>query len=338
MAGWAVVAVVAAGCGDASHDEPAPGPEPAAPWRTSSDPVETSGLIWAGGSIVHLSEGTTIDLGDPVKTYVVAGDGIYFFPAESEDEIASVGLEERELLFADADGSVTGTGLILVASSLTASPDGRYLAGLDMTIGDQDRYGTRLATARVFDLETGEEVLRTSEGMGDTGEDDLSVLYENVRLAVTLTDDTAYVEAARDVIAYDLATGEGEVLPEDEDPPTVPEGPEAADSPDGEWTISDSRDLRDSVTSTDGETVTPRPGTDRWILDFWVDDRTVVGVAVSGPGRGPKVDPRDTTTLMTCTVPSGECDVLAASTGQLVVYPRTLAPDAGVYLQSGGAS
>lgn len=297
-------------------------------WRTSTDPLPTDGLAWASGSTVHLADGTTIDTGAPLRTFVVAGDGVFFLPAEDPEDEASTGIDEQEVQYAAPGGEVTATGLTLVTRTLAASPDGRFLGGIDAATGEQDDYGTPVATARVFDLETGEEVVRSAEGMGDPGADDLSVLYENVEIDVAaLTADTAYVEVAGGTLAYDLATGDSS----EADPPE----PDATTSPDGAWRVADRPGLADVLESTDGETVVPRTGGPRWTLSFWADDDTVVGVAVDGPGRGPRVDPDDTTRLMTCDVPAGRCDVRAETTGQLVVLPAKTAPFNGLQLQDG---
>ncbi len=319
-----------AGCGDAPADGQAGAASDSADgaWRTSTDPLPTDGLAWASGSTVHLADGTTIDTGAPLRTFVVAGDGVFFLPAEDSEDEASTGIDEQEVQYAAPGGEVTATGLTLVTRTLAASPDGRYLGGIDASVGEQDEYGTPVATARVFDLETGEEVVRSAEGMGDPGEDDLSVLYENVEIDVAaLTSDTAYVEVADGTLAYDLASGDSTTA----DPPEL----DATTSPDGAWQVIDRPGLADVLESTDGEVVAPRTGSERWTLSFWADDDTVVGVAVDGPGRGPRVDPDDTTRLMTCTVPAGRCDVVADTAGELVVLPAKTAPYSGLQLQAG---
>ncbi|KRE99587.1 hypothetical protein ASG88_13265 [Nocardioides sp. Soil777] len=68
-------------------------------WRTSRAPVGTGGLVWAAGSTVHLADGTSIDVGGPVRAFVVAGDGVFFVPAESADDIGSAQFADAELMF-----------------------------------------------------------------------------------------------------------------------------------------------------------------------------------------------------------------------------------------------
>ncbi len=119
-----------------------------AAWTTSTDPVEAGGLIWASGSVVHLSDGTTIDVGGPLTTYVVAGDGVYFTPADSEDDADHGNMTTGPLHFADRDGEVTDTGVTVYVESIGSSPDGRYLGMIDATSGPRDDFSDYpLATA-----------------------------------------------------------------------------------------------------------------------------------------------------------------------------------------------
>ena len=91
-------------------------------------------------------------------------------------------------------------------------------------------------------------------------------------------------------------------------------------SPDGSWAIDDRGEV-EVLLSADGERVRPRTGTPRWGLGWWIDDETVVGVALSGPGRGASVGPDDTATLITCRVPDGACEDVEGTTGQLLRFP-----------------
>jgi hypothetical protein len=100
------------------------GPDDAA-WAQSTDPVPARGLVWAEGSVVHLSDGTTIDTGSAMTTYVVAGDGVYFTPAASEDDVEHGNMTTGPLHFADRDGEVSDTGLTVYVESIGSSPDGR---------------------------------------------------------------------------------------------------------------------------------------------------------------------------------------------------------------------
>lgn len=318
----ALIGLLTAACGSAGETAAPDEPEP---WRTSQAPVTTAGMIWEADGTIHLSDGETLEAGEPVATYVVAGDGAFFVPEDAKDGAVQ---------FVAAGEDPVETGLAVQADTLSASPDGRYVGGIDMVSGPEDDFGTPQATVRVFDLETGEEVVSSTEGMGDVGEDDLAVLYPELGLALQLTDDTAFVtDATPDGTVYDLATGEARPWPEGEEPPSLFEA-DADRSPGGEWTIRN-RGLRDLLESSAGEQVEPRTGSDRWLLDFWADETTVVGTVIEGPGGGQRVDPRDSTALMSCTVPRGECTVAEESRGKKVQFPRGEAFILGFELQAG---
>jgi hypothetical protein len=313
----AAVALVGAmaGCDDGGTG---PDEDPGPAWRASSAPVDPTGLVWAAGSTVHLADGTAIDTGRPLGPYVVAGDGVYFTSDTGKDgRPIDGGQRPSRLYLAEPDGTVSDTGAD--AFTLGASPDGRYLGFLDLTTGDQDRFGTPQAQAVVVDLQTGEEVVRSSAGMGDPEDDDLAALYPEIMLGIArVTDDTAYVDAVGDTYAYDLATGESELLPQGTEPPgSARDDPQ---SPDGAWRIVAGKAGRDLLVSADGARVTPRAGTPRWDLEWWADERTVVGYAVSGPG-GPDIDEDDSLALMACVVPTGDCEVFAETTGATVRFP-----------------
>ena len=83
-------------------------------------------------------------------------------------------------------------------------------------------------------------------------------------------------------------------------------GPWTRTAPDGAWSIQD-RGLDDRIVSQDGEPVRFRAGTPRRDLRWWLDDSTVVGIAVSGPGAGQDLGPDNSATLVTCQVPDGTC-------------------------------
>ena len=104
------------------------GPDAPHNWVTSTDPVSTQGLAWASGSTVRLGDGSTIDTGAEIVSFVVAGDGVYFVGSDGSDDTAdspSWG-DLGELRYADRDGRVVDTGLTVdAAASLRASPDGR---------------------------------------------------------------------------------------------------------------------------------------------------------------------------------------------------------------------
>lgn len=314
----AAALLLTAGCSDSSGGTTPDGGSgaDADAWATSTDPVEAGGLVWATGSVVHLSDGTTIDVGGPLTTYVVAGDGVYFTPAESDEAATEHGtMTTGPLHFADRDGEVVDTGLTVYVESIGSSPDGRYLGLVDATSGPEDRFsGLPRATAIVVDLTTGERVVETADGMGDPEEDDLAHDYPEVYLGVRFPDaGSAYVEGLGDVI-YSLPDGDGAPTDEGVRSPSDPT------SPDGAWTIRD-RGFDDEVTSRQGEPTLIRTGTPRRDLRWWLDDSTVVGIAIAGAGTGQDLGPDNTSTLVTCQVPAGSCTLLDATTGARVTFP-----------------
>ncbi|MCW2736274.1 hypothetical protein [Nocardioides sp.] len=309
---WGIAAAAAvvlsgalAGCGpDGGTDGPADAPGGAA-GMTSTDPVSTDPLVWEADGVVHLSDGTEVELGGLPSSYVVAGDGVFFVPAASEDDAEVGSVASADVRFADVDGDTSDTGLRVRADTLRASPDGRYVVGIDVESGDEDAYGTPLAEVVVLDLRGGREAARTSQGLGDT-DDDLADLYEDAEIGVAaITDETAYVDGVDTTLAIDLATGEVTDAGEAQVP--VPGAPE---SPDGAWTIRQDGD-RGTVLGEDGKAVPLDVPTPQWTLDWWADAQTVVGVAVDADG---------TSALLSCLVPQGTCEVHEASTGAMVRF------------------
>lgn len=189
----AAFVLLVTGCGDEGDVS---GTDKSAAWRTSTDPVTTSGLAWAAASTVHLSDGTTIDTGSPVSAFVVAGDGVFFFPPQSEEDAGSADFPVQELMFGVPGKSPASTGLTLSSSLLAASPDGRYLAAIDTMSGEKDRFGTPQASVLVFDLETGDETVESTLGMGDPDEDDFADGYSEVELQIlSMTNESVSVGA-----------------------------------------------------------------------------------------------------------------------------------------------
>lgn len=193
MRRWVALAVtatlLATGCDDTDAPE----------WRTSDDPVSTEGLAWVAGSTAHLPDGTTIDLGERIRAFAVAGDGVFFVPTDSLD-----------VRFAATDAPVIDTGLAVAAFEIAASPDGRYLATIDTTSGEKDRFGTPQATVLAFDLETGEQIIDSTLGMGDPATDDFAAGYSESEIGIRgITDTYLYVQGDA-ASRFDLATGDGE--------------------------------------------------------------------------------------------------------------------------------
>ncbi len=304
-----------AGCGDDGSGDPA------AEWPAADDGVELRGLVWAAGSTIHLGDGSTLDAGAPIRSYVVAQGGAYVVPDTGSDE------QPWPELLRVGPGGTERLGVHPERGSLASSPDGRYLAFLDRS-GERDEYDTPLAEAVVVDLETGEELLRSDDGMGDPAVDDLADLYEDATPYVLGVDDGhAWYRTPGDVRSVDLATGDVEVF---EDTWEVGEEPwsgadaeeSAAESPDGRWAIRDGRIGEDwhapRLVADDGRTVTtrltaaglgldpwqPAPEDLEWFLDSWVDDTHAAGSArVSDLGGERWV-------LVTCAVADGTCTVV----------------------------
>ena len=274
-----------------------------AAWRTSTAPVETSGLAWAVDSTVHLPDGSTIDTGEPIRAFVVAGDGVFFVPAdEGEDDV----LFDAPLWFVEPDGEPEDTGLEVTREHFATSPDGRFLVVLDADTDDGS------AVMRIADLSTG-ELHDSEDGMDTSGIDDpVNHLLEMEVDILGIDDEQLTARVIEGDFVYDLATGEGTET--DEVEPTDP-----LVSPDGAWRIDESTPLREVLVSETGEEVVPDTGTRRWGLTSWVDDTTVVGFSIDGPGTGDQVGPDDSLVMMTCTVPDGACTSVEGTQGQRVL-------------------
>lgn len=317
----AAVALVlaAAGCSDGGADArgTSRGADDAS-WTTSTDPLDTRGLVWAADDVVHLADGTTVDVGEAVQTYVVAGDGVYF--TQASDDADHGPMTTGPLRFADRGGGVVDTGLTVYVESLGSSPDGRYLGLVDATSGPRDDVSDYpQATAVVLDLVTGERVVDSTEGMGDPGEDDLAHDYPETYLRVRFPDaDSVFVEGLGGTL-YSLPDGEGAPL----DPIDSPvHDPSSDTNRPGTWTI-DRRGALAVLRSAEGQRVRPRTGTAASYLGWWLDDRTVVGVAQ---------EPGDPATLVTCVVPSGACTPVEGTTGRVLRFPVDRAASVGVDL------
>ncbi|MEV7395659.1 hypothetical protein [Aeromicrobium sp. NPDC092404] len=304
-------------------------------WPGVDEPLGAeAGLSWANWRTgeVHLPDGSTVESGRPIASFVVAGRGAYVVDRAS-----------KELVEVTADGA-RETGAV-VDETPTASPDGRYLAFLDTEAGPANNEDVHVLTSVVVDLETGEEVLRSTRGMGDPDKDDLTVLYDDVAHGVlAVSDATAWIHAAKGyVLAVDLATGEVEresdadlggeqhpwVTPQ-LSPPTA--GGDA--NPDRTWGIYHVNKM-DPKISTDpavrfpydeleragGTRLVPRVDARNWYLKQWVDNTTVAGFANTGLDDPERVKRTMPSSLLTCTVPSGECELVPDSDDAILPEP-----------------
>lgn len=314
-AALAAVVMVLGGCGDPAPAQTSEGSSDIGS-LTTTEPVATGGLVW------EVADATEIDLGGPPSSYVVAGDGVFFMAAETDEAAETGSTASGEIRFAAPDQEPVDTGLRLRADTLRASPDGRFVAGIDVDSGEEDDFGTHLAQVVVLDLQEGREVVRSSAGLGDLG-DDLADLYEEIPVAIAaMTDETAYVDGVDGTFAVDLATGDTEDAQGTELPL-----PGSTDSPEGAWTLRNTDDVRAEIVGDDGEPVALDVDAPQWTLDWWADATTAVGVAITS---------EHSSSLLTCAVPDGTCEVIEASTGAMVRFPTGANDPSVVKLLGGG--
>lgn len=276
-------------------------------WQRSDDPVPTAGLPFAVDSTVHLAEGE-VDTGVTIAAFVVAGDGVYFVEDEDPDDDHRPSRGTHELRFASRDGYVVDTGVDVLVETLRASPNGRYLAAIDMTSGKEDAYGTPQAALVVWDLRAGEEIIRSTAGTGDPTEDDFAALYPELEMNVASMDDDGLRLDAVGTWSFDFRTGEGEPI---DDSTSVPAAPLV--SPGGEWRI-DHPGAHQLLLGPGGVRLPPEAERGRLELHGWVDDVTAYGVLDGQPPAA-----------ITCAVPSGACTEVADTAGRYVVLPNGLA-------------
>ncbi|MDQ1106667.1 hypothetical protein [Nocardioides zeae] len=301
-----VVPFALAGCTeDGPADAPAPVVEPS--WPATDAPLAESGLVWWADGELHLGDGSTVPVGGPDREpgdLVVGGDRVWVrgwvLPADLPDSGAD-DLGPRDALhLVDASGDVDDTDVEV--ASLAASPDGRYVALIDLTSGEADRYGTPQAATVVVDTRTGEEVVRSTDGMGDPATDDFAALYPDVELEVR--------GFADGVFWIDTAEGTRTVDPADGRVAAVDPGDEPEDAP---WQ----------------ETVAPAPnGVDpaRWLPLQRLADGTVVAVVADASGSG------GAGVLATCAAGAEQCTPVPESAGRVVRLPAGSAWDAVVDL------
>lgn len=284
-------------------------------WPRAGDPLPVRGLTWAKGHTVHLPDGTTIDTEQPIGDFVVAGDAVYFTPAESTRE--------------DGDDSyprlhrATTAGVEKLKAPVTefyASPDGRYLVYLDPESGPKDDYGTAVTTLVAVDTRAGKETIRSTKHLGTT-DDEISALYEDNGVSLlAVTSKQAYVsDPYGDIRAVDLATGDEEGV----EPSEVPDHglDDKGWNASHQWQIQETYDVRDTLLGEDGKPVKFRTGTPPhgWVatqrrdIVAWIDDSTLAMIAIERDSLdlpdGKTVSfGNEEAVLMTCTVPAGRCE------------------------------
>ena len=326
LVGAGALAVVIAGAGiaiksseDSEHrPDTHSGKQADTRWMHSTNPVDPTGLNWALNGIVHLADGKTLSVGEPMMSYVVAGDGVYFTPAESHDTtFEHAPFTTGPLRFSDGHGPAVDTGITVYSESIGTSPNGQYLGFLDATSGPHDNYGLAQATAVVIDLTTGTCVLDTTQGMGDPDTDDFDVEYNEGFLRVRFPDNHSVYVQGDASIHYSLP--EGEVLatnPDDEpwrDPATET-------SPDKRWMIARLSNEEvllpiqgDPSLRQYGKPVRPQTGTAQWEFAWWIDAKRVLTIALPDDGAA--------SSLMICRVPDGACQPIPGSQGNRVGFP-----------------
>ena len=181
----------------------------------------------------------------------------------------------------------------------------------------------------MVDLTTGDEVVRSSEGLlpSETAGADWTDLYEDAPVGILgVAGGTAYVQGLDSLVSYDLASGEPTTSDLDWEAIRSSQWWQSLhrtaplESPDGAWQIpAQELGAAPQLESADGERVTTTvapssgapdvtgPPLEEWSLGGWSDATTVVGTTPSRDGSS--VD-WDSPALITCAVPSGECAVV----------------------------
>jgi hypothetical protein len=156
------LAGVLAGCGDDEADPTGPVAEPfSLPVGAPSYDVDAA--TWAVRETIRVGEEEIVAEPAP-DVYVVTGSGIYY-------------IAKGRLYF--TDGGAVEEVADVGSSALAVSPEGDHLALVDQGHGPVDTYGTHVAVPVVFDLETGEQVLRGEPGRS-LEDDDLADLYGEI--------------------------------------------------------------------------------------------------------------------------------------------------------------
>lgn len=302
-----LVPLALAGC-DGGGPADAPAPVVEASWPATDAPLAEAGLVWWADGELHLGDGETVPVGGPDREpgdLVVGGDRVWVRGWEPPADLTSTDRDDDlghpdDLHLVDASGDVED--LDVRVDSLAASPDGRYVALIDLGSGEEDRYGTPQAATVVVDTRTGEEVVRSTDGMGDRATDDFAALYPDVELEVRgFADGVFWVDTAEGTRTVDPADGRVAAVDPEDEPEDAP------------WR----------------EAVAPAPtGVDpaRWLPVQRLADGTVVAVVADGSGAG------GAGVLATCATGADRCTPVPESAGRVVRLPAGSASDTVVDL------
>lgn len=302
LAACALAGLTACGGSGAGTGTPGSGADASdagADWRQADALLDRTGLVRAVGDRVWLGDGSTIDVGEAVDRFVVAGDGVFFVPADADDG-------DLELWFARDGESPAATGLRAADGRLVVSDDGRFLAELVAPDGGR---GPEL---RVFDLVEGTEAA-SSEHLDLGSEDPEQAWAEGEYHLLGIVDDEVLL-SAESTWAYDLATAESREVGEDE---PLPSG-DVVTNPSGTWRLDWDQAPPTRVRSLgeDDTRVAVRHRGAPVLLTGWVDDDTVHGVPL---------DDEPEAVLVTCDVPEGGCAEVDGTAGADVVVLDGLA-------------
>ncbi|MCM0619336.1 hypothetical protein [Nocardioides bruguierae] len=295
-------------------------------------PLELDSLPYVVGNTLH-ADGREVDLGGRVTQFVVGPRGVYADTYEGT-------------VFTDLE-TVTPLDVDVSLSPLVLGPEGETLALVD--------FSSRVASAAVYDLESGDLLNASTRGMGDPVTDDLGDLYEETwARPLGFTADAVVVEpatgpalylpldggAATEVPAEDLTESWADstivdgLLPSagqgydsfDVDPATLPPvlvRRHGELSPDRTAALVDAENHSwrpiDVASGTALDVDLP-DGADRFVVATWTDEHTVVGGAALGRGSSARL--RGQQRLVSCVLePGGRCTDLGRTVSGLASWP-----------------
>ncbi|WP_432478610.1 hypothetical protein [Nocardioides sp. GXQ0305] len=282
----------------------------------SSEPAP---LSWVTGSTLHVGPDRTVDLGREVATYVRTGEGYVF-------------ADRAGRLWSWEDGESFGIGLTTKgedATRLVADPDTSTMAFVDGGVGpaqvvvfDQVRGGFDVlpteGPATLYGLDAGTVYWRDARGIvaADVSAATVEVLADGPR-AADLSDvetRTFATPTAGGTVVGD-APGEGVRLEE-------AYGSTGVLSPDGRYYSSEG-DEQSVFDARTGQRV-QLDLTQEFATGYeWLDGSTLAVLAAERPST------QATAQLLRCTVPAGDCEVVAADLGTIGDLQGTLALPTG---------